>query len=267
MPTIPISKSEFGNKRFKRYDSYAFAGKDAVAPLVLRELVRASAALPIAFVRIRETVLPVAILGLGSQKNLFVASDGRWIGRYVPSVYRGYPFSLAKDSQDRQILCFDEGSGLLSDTEGESFFSEDGKPTVGINNVLNFLTEVAANRQLTERIGALLLQHGLLEPWSITVETQLDEPAQSLDGLMRVKEDALGQLTPKDLHTLHQNGALPAIYYQLSSMQHLAGLENLAKEVRLAEKEAALPKNEAGDLDLSFLADDTTISFEDFDDL
>jgi hypothetical protein len=42
MPTLhAVSRSTHADKRWKRYDSYAFAAKDALAPLVAQELPRA----------------------------------------------------------------------------------------------------------------------------------------------------------------------------------------------------------------------------------
>jgi len=41
MPTLhAVSRSTHADKRWKRYDSYAFAAKDALAPLVAQELPR-----------------------------------------------------------------------------------------------------------------------------------------------------------------------------------------------------------------------------------
>lgn len=262
MPIVPISQSEFGNKRFKRYDSYAFAAKDALAPLVLKELVRATMVMPIGFAKVQEAFVPVAVLGLGNGKNLFVAPDGRWVGRYVPAAYRGYPYVLANGPDDKQILCFDDSSGLLSETEGEPFFGEDGKPTQAINDILNFLTQLAVNRQATQRVCALLQEHGLVVPWPIKLKGKEGEPERNLEGLFRIDEAAFNRLDEKSLYALHQGGALPVIYCQLLSMQHLPVLGELAKALEAAEQQAALPKNEAGEIDLSFLADDTTISFE-----
>lgn len=271
MPITPISSVTFKHKRFKRHDSYIFASKDALAPLVLGELIRASVALPIGFARFQNTLMPVAIQGFGNQKNLFVAPDRSWVGRYVPSAYRGYPFSLANDAQGRNILCFDDSSGLLTDDNGEPFFSDDGKPSDRINGVLNFLTQVAFNKQVTEKACALLDQQDLLEPWPIMInalpEEIKEENTRQLDGILRVNEATFRQLGQNELYALHQAGTLTAIYCHLLSMQHLPDLVKLAEAHRLAEQKAALPKNEAGELDLSFLADDTTISFEDFQDL
>ena len=262
MAITPISNSAFGDKRFERYSSYSFAAKDAIAPLVLKELVRASMIMPIGFAKAEDAFVPVAVLGLGSGTNLFVAPDGRWIGRYVPAVYRGYPFVLANGPDDKQILCFNDESGLLSDTEGEPFFGEDAKPTAAINDILNFLTQLAVNRQATQRVCALLQEHAMIEPWPIKLKGKEDEPERPLEGLFRIDEAAFNKLDEKALYALHQGGALPVIYCQLLSMQHLPVLGELAKARQAAEQQAALPKNEAGEIDLSFLADDTTISFE-----
>jgi len=266
MATTPISFSAFGSKRFKRYDAYAFASKDTIAPLVLRELPRASLSLPIALTKVQEAFVPVAVMGLGGEQNLFVAPDGRWVGRYVPAVYRAYPFMLANGPENRQILCFDESSGLLSASEGEPFFTDDQKPTEAVNSILNFLTALSANRQATRSVCALLAEHELIEPWHIKLQGDdqaTEKPAGvNLKGLYRVNEVAFNQLEEKPLHALHQGGALPLIYCQMLSMQHLPMLGELTKAYRAAQQQAALPKNDAGDMDLSFLADDTTISFE-----
>jgi hypothetical protein len=77
-----------------------------------------------------------------------------------------------------------------------------------------------------------------------------------------VDEKALNQLSAEALQALQQSGALQLCYCQLLSMQHLQTLGKLAQAHQEAEQMAALPKTEKGELDLSFLADDTTISFE-----
>jgi len=262
MALTPVSYSEFGTKRFKRNDSYAFAAKDAMAPLVFKEFVPASMAMPIGFTKAQDTFIPVAVLGLGNQTNLFVAPDGRWVGRYVPLAYRHYPFVLANGPEKKQILCFEDSSGLLTDKSGEPFFTEDAKPTDAINEVLNSLTQLSASRQATSQMCSLLAAHELIEPWPIKLKNEPESPEQILEGLYRINQNALNALTEKPLHALHRFGALPMIYCQLLSMQHLSMLGEFARARQLAEQHAALPKNKSGEIDLSFLADDTTISFD-----
>ena len=264
MAIKPISQREFGHKRFKPYESYSFAAKDAIVALVVNELHRAAVVLPLAFAKVGEGFVPVAVQGLATGKNLFVAADGRWLGRYIPSAYRGYPFALINTEDGKQVLCFDEGSGLLSDTEGKPFF-DDEAPSQAVNDVLNFLTQVHASRQMTHRICAILDEHKLIQPWPIQLKQSDDtEEGESrmLEGLFRIDEAAFNTLDAPALHALQQAGAFPMVFCQLLSMQHLPALGELTKAQNEAEKFAALPKTEAGEIDMSFLADDTTISFE-----
>jgi hypothetical protein len=260
----PITQQEHGQKRFKRYDSYQFAAQDAITPLVVKEFARASMVLPIAFAKHEDTYLPVAVQGLSAGKNLFVAPDGRWLGRYIPSVYRGYPFALLKAPDDRMVLCFDESSGLLSDAEGEPFFDGE-EPTQAIKDILNFLTQIATSRQSTQSLCALLDKNQLIQPWPIKLKNDdqdNESEGQSLEGLYRIDEAAFNKLDSESLYELKQAGAFPLIFCQLLSMQHLPALGKLVKAHHDAEQQAALPKTEAGEIDMSFLADDTTLSFD-----
>lgn len=264
MALVPISLREFSNKQFKRYSSYSFAANDAIVALVAHELNRAAMVMPVAFAKVPEGYIPVAIQGLNDGKNLFVAPDGRWVGRYIPSMYRGYPFALVNAQDDKQVLCFDEASGLLSDTEGEPFFDAE-VPTKAVNDILNFLSQVAANRQATQRICALLDQHQLIQPWPIELKQETQDgqsKSQNIEGLFRIDEAAFNKLDAQALYDIQQAGALPLIFCQLLSMQHLPAIAELAKLRHEAEQQAALPKTETGEIDMSFLADDTTISFE-----
>ena len=58
--------------------------------------------------------------------------------------------------------------------------------------MLNFLTQVGANRQATQRMCAVLQQHGLIQPWPIKLQTDAGE--QNIEGLHRIDEAALNAL-------------------------------------------------------------------------
>lgn len=262
MAITPVTQSAFGTKRIKRSDTFEFAAKDTMVPLVLKELVSASMVMPIGFAQVQKAFIPVAIQGLVKEQNLFVAPDGRWIGRYVPLAYRHYPFVLANGPDKKQILCVDDSNELITDTEGEPIFTEEGKPTDAINEVLGSLTQLSVNRQATAGICALLAANDLIEPWPIKVQHDAQAPSRALEGIYRINQVALRELGEKPLHGLHKADALPLIYCQLISMQHLSILGEMARARHAAEQHAGLPKNKAGEIDLSFLADDTSISFE-----
>lgn len=252
-----VSRERHAGKRWQRYTSYQFAAGDAVAALVLQELPRACMSLPVGFVKVAEGFVPVAVQGLHAGKNLFVAPDGRWLASYVPAAYRGYPFNLANNQEGQQVLCINEDSGLVSDTDGEPFFDDAGEPSKAVKDVLNFLTQVFGNRQSTQNVCAALHQQNLIQPWPIKLQSDAGE--QTVDGLFRIDEAALNQLSAEGLDALRQAGALPVAYCQLLSMQHLEKLGQLAQAH--AAQQAPLPQTQEGDLDLEFLKDDGSIRF------
>lgn len=254
----PISRELHADKRWKRSASYSFATSDAVAPLVVQELSRACMIMPIGFVQAADGFQLVAVQGLQPGQNLWLAPDGRWFGPYIPAVYRSYPFVLAKsdDEAARRVLCIREDSDLITDTEGERFFDEDGKPAKPVQDVLKFLELLSNNTQQTAALCAILTAHNLIQPWNIQLKTADGE--QQVKGLFRVDEAALNALPANAFETLRKGGVLPLVYCQLLSMQHINTLGKLAN--RQAQGAAAAPQPD-GDLDLEFLKHGDTIRF------
>lgn len=254
-----IAPASHAALRWKRFDSYAFAAHEAVAPLVAQELPRACLHLPLAFIAQGEAFAPVAVLGLQPGQNLFVTPDGRWAGGYIPAAYRGHPFALAQTPDNQLVLCVDADSGLVSASEGELFFDKQGQPAQAVKDVLDFLQQVHANRPATQRLcAALQAEEGLIVPWPLTLKS--DKGEQTVQGLCRIDEAKLNALDSDALTRLHRAGALPIAYCQLLSMQHIQTLGRLA-EAHTRATAAQLPTTDSGDLDLEFLNKNGTISF------
>lgn len=252
-----ISREQHADKRWKRYSSYSFAAADAVAPLVVQEVPRACLSLPVSFMEVDNGFRLVLVQGLQPGKNLLVGPDGRWVpGCYVPAAYRSYPFVLANATDGRRVLCVREDSGLLSDSEGEPFFDEDGEPAKPVRDVLAFLEQVSVNVQTTARLCALLAKYELIQPWNVHVKAEKGD--HKVDGLFRIDEAALNALPIDALQALREGGALPLAYCQLLSMQHLHQLGRLAAHQQSME---TLVQPETDELDLEFLSDDDNIRF------
>lgn len=263
MPNIQaITRERHANRRWKRYTSYAFAAADALSPLTMQELPKAMMALPIGLLAVEGgSFMPMAIQGLKPGKNLFVARDGRWVVGYVPAVYRCYPFVLANIGDDKQALCVNEDSGLIEDGDGEPFFGEDGQPSKAVDDVLTFLTLIAANLQVTRHACAALQKHGLIQPWPIKLQGA--EGEQDVEGLFRIDEAAMNQLPAEALLELRNAGALMLAYCQLLSMQHLPLLGQLVGAHAQADAKLVAPPLVLGeDLDLSFLSSGGTLNFD-----
>lgn len=254
-PTV-ISREHHAGKRWKRSSSYTFAAADSTVPLVMQEVARACVSMPVAFVRAGDVFQLVAVQGLLPKKNMWVAPDGSWLGSYVPAAYRGYPFVLANTQDERKLLCVREDSGLVSDTDGEPFFGEDGKPSAPVLEMLNFLEQVAVNSRLTARLCKLLDSHGLIRAWNIKVKG--GDIEQKVQGLFCVDEAALNSLPIEAFDALRQSGALPMVYCHLLSMQHLHSLGRMETG---QPRGNGLAHTESGDLDLEFLSRDGMIRY------
>ncbi|NEV61100.1 SapC family protein [Thiorhodococcus minor] len=240
---VPISRERHGTKRWRRFTSYSFAARSALAQLVAAELPRAAVSLPLAFIEQGDAYAPVAVLGLEPGMNLFVQDDGRWAGSYVPSAFRSHPFSLAQADGDQLVLCVDEESGLLTDgAEGEGLFSEQGEPSDALAQVLGFLQEIERNKAPTRAACAELASHDLLQPWPIKIKTTAGD--RQVEGLFKVDEGGLGKLPDDAFLRLRKSGALPMAYCQLLSMHHLGALQQLAA---VKAKAALVPKKPAAD--------------------
>ena len=269
MPAFQVvSFSRHANQHWQSLSSYVFTSAEAIAPLSAQELPKAATALPLGFAMTEAGIMPVALQGLSPNKNLWVAVDGRWVGGYIPARYRGHPFQLVATDGGQQVLCVDEDSGLLVEADsgfGAPFFTAEGQPSPAVKEVLNFLKMLADDRVLTLKLCALLQSHQLLIPWALKVYEE--EPTdRDLNGILRIDEARLQQLSGEALQELAASGALLMAYCQLLSMQHLSVLEQLAKahaQMAAAAQAAAqqatlMPKS---DLDLAFLNQSDTISF------
>lgn len=227
----PVSRSAHAGRFWRPFADLHFAAADSAAPLVASELPRAALCLPVAFLRDEGRLLPVALQGLEAGENLCLTADGKWRFPYVPACYRGHPFALRNTPQGPHVLCVDAESGLLSDSEGEPFFSDDGEPAQKLADVLRFLKAVVSDRERTLGLCEALEDAGLLEAWPISY-SHAGKP-RHVEGLQRVNEAALARCEPEALAALQASGALKVAYCQLLSQPNLAALVRM-KQARAA---------------------------------
>jgi len=261
-----VSRHAHGARTWRRYQNYRFAAGDVLAPLVGPEVPKAVAAFPVGFAQAGETMALVALLGLKAGQNLFVAPDGRWVGGYVPAVFRTYPFRLADGGDKGMVLCVVEDESLLSDgTDGERFFEgeEGNTPSRAVQEVLDVLQQVAGAATTTAAAAALLHKHGLLVPWQM--RRPGDETVYTIGGLFKVDEAAINALPPGALVELRDGGALGLAYAQLLSQHHIATLLTLETAHATAHAQIAAAAREKvtpnADLNLEFLNDGPSLDF------
>lgn len=254
-----ISRKNHSHLHWNRSSGYSFATEDTLIGLSIAELPKAVMAMPIAFVDQSGSFAPVAVLGLQTKQNLFVARNGRWLGSYIPAALRTHPFRLAING-DQHMLCVDTDSDLISSETGEGFFEPDGQPTQAIQETLNMLTLLERSRSATAAACAALKKHQLLGPWTISVKS--DNGEKKIAGLFQINEEALNSLPADALHDVRQAGALVMAYCQLLSRQHLPMLGELAKAHSSAAAQAVKPTTPLdGGSGPDFFKKNETISF------
>jgi hypothetical protein len=251
MSITPVSRERHGGLRWRRAGNYAFAAHRMVVPLVASELGSAAAAFPIAFAQQGSLLLPVAVVGVQADVNVFVGEDGQWRGRYLPATLRAYPFSLLRDEEGRQVLCIEEDPKCLTEeSDSQPFFAEEGKPCDAVLQVLDFLSRLERNRRGTAEGCKALYDAQCIQPWPITVHS--DSGEQKLQGFFRVDERALNGVSDEAFLAIRRAGGLPIAYAQLFSMQQLP----LLGEMAAARAQHAKQVRFGQDLDLSWLNSD-----------
>ena len=225
-----VSRERHSQKKWQRFNGYAFAAADALAPIVGAELARAALSMPCAFLEQSGRYTLVAILSPIPGRNMFIGPDGRWFGPYVPAWLRLYPFRLlAQQGSDQLVLCVDEESGLVVERSaaGEDFFDGEGNLSPALKPVYKALTEMERSRRGTDLTVAALAQAGVIRPWQITLKT--DQGAQAISGLHRVDEAALLALPDDVFLKLRTAFALPIAYAQMLSVGQVGTFERLAR--------------------------------------
>ncbi len=228
---VAISRERHAGKAWRRITDYSFAAKSPTVPLVGAEFPKAALSFPIAFVEQDGGFMPVGVMALVPDQNMFVGPSGEWLGLYVPAVLRSHPFRLAASPNGGPpVLCIDEDADTVVDAGGPGapFFDPDGAPSAALKDILRFLTQIDANRVATARAVAALAAAGVIEPWSIKVAAADGEKA--IAGLYAVQERQLNTIAPDTFLDLRGAGALPIAYTQCLSMMQLSVFDRLASQ-------------------------------------
>jgi hypothetical protein len=256
---IPITRKHHQTLRWKRFTSYRFAAKENLVPVVIAELVQASQAMPTGFIKRDDRFVLVGIMSLEPGKNMHVTDQGKWIGDYVPSYFRGYPFCLAPppDGGKNHILCLHQGAELSdAPNEGEAFFDEKGQLVSTVNEISSFLQQVEKSQTITDLAVSALAEAGLVAEWPLKIKQgDIQKP---VSGLYKIDEARLNSIDNDTFLKLRKTRSLLIAYAQLLSMANIMQFEKLR---RLRNQTSpAVSKSNTGMGTL--LGDDDILGFE-----
>lgn len=212
-------------------------------PVSYTEFPIASRDYPLVFISSDQgkSFMPMLVLGLAAQQNLFITPENAWDPNvYLPAYVRRYPFCMTRITVDgkeapERVACVEKRA--IND-KGEKLFDDKGNPLPEWEQRQKLLFEYEADLARTEEMCRLLAQHQLLEPFTMQAVPNQGDPLQ-LAGMYRVAEARLAALDAAVLKDLVQKGALGRIYAHLLSLdnfQRLLGRRAEAAKALAAEK-------------------------------
>jgi len=220
-------------------ENYKFAAHMNSIIIVGQEFLEAAKHYPVVFTRAKdEKIVPVALLGLRNNENLFVDKDGKWKeDTYIPAFFRRYPFILASNvGEDGSFaVCVDSSYEGFGKKDGMALFDKDGNQTEEFKRVIQFLTNYQNQAQVTSEMVKILEENKLFKDVSANITLPKGEKI-GFGRLMMVDEPALRQLDDEKLLNLVRSGFLAWIYAHLYSLSNFRLLMNM--EVRKGGKEA-----------------------------
>ena len=252
---VPVSKARHATWSVAVGNDYAFSRKVNSVPLMAVEFPGAAAEYAIVFAGSAEAVMPVVILGMRDQENLYLGPLGGWQAKYVPAFLRRYPFVFSSNDEGKNfVLCIDEGfPGINQEGRGERLFNDEGKPSPYTENVLKFLQSYQVEFRRTEQFCRKLQELNLLEP--MRAQLTLDSGERfALTGFMAANRARLKTLAGDKLAEMARSDELELVYAHLQSMRNFVAMRErfaapaaaLAEGAPTASTKAEAQKPEAG---------------------
>ena len=197
----------------------SFARQTNSVPLAGIEFPFAALEYPIVFAGPSdEKLVPLAVVGLQQNQNLFVDANGKWTGLYVPAFIRRYPFVLAEQAGVADLaVCIDIAYPGLNNETGEALFDAEGKETTFLKNALNFLGEYQSRTKQTQDFIAKLRELKLLAPRVLQAKGP-NNSSVVLQGFQAVDEAKLNALPDSEIIGLYRSGFLGWINAHLISL-------------------------------------------------
>lgn len=247
---FPVSSRRHGQWSVEPSGDYAFSAKVNSVPLMAVEFPPAAAEYAIVFAGNENGIMPVVILGMRGNQNVYLNPQGGWQAKYIPAFIRRYPFIFSSDQEGKTLtLCIDEAyKGCNQEGRGQRLFAEDGKPTPYVDNVLKFLQNYQAQFQRTQAFCKKLKELDLFEQMQASVTLPSGEKL-ALTGFMAVDRKKLKALSGERLSELAKTDELELIYLHLESIRNFADMRErltlIAGGKEDPQADAAMPRQAA----------------------
>lgn len=219
---MPLNKRDHATWQSKTLPSADFLKNQHAIPVTVDEFAESQRHFPIVFSS-GDNPLPLALMGLNEQVNVFVDDKGQVTEPiYIPAYIRRYPFILARLQPDSEelSLCFDPSCDVIAQrSDGTPLFDAKGEPTAYTTGVLDFCQKFEEAGHRTRAFVDEIKGAGLLIDGEIAI-TQNDNPEKPFvyRGFQMIDENKLRELPTAKLEEFSKNGILALLYAHLFSM-------------------------------------------------
>jgi hypothetical protein len=214
--------------------SYLFAQTINTVPLIATEIYSAQKNYPVIFSD-TDTAVPLAVLSVMDNHNMFVNSSGQWeLLTYIPSYLRRHPFAFAEDTGDQFAVVIDRSSPEISDTPEFPFFDGDGL-TENTQSRVDFCLNFESERRHSVLFSKKLIELDLITLQNLKPRGAADTESQA--SYYAVDSSRLNALSPAVLAELHKAGFLSYIFAHLFSLENWSRLL-LRRDLMAASQQA-----------------------------
>lgn len=215
---------------------YEFCAKVRAIPITVSEIPAAMKDYPVVLMS-EEQPLPLAIVGMIDDVNLFVDPNGEWEdNRYIPGYLRRYPFALASESSgERMAVIIDAAfSGLKPGGDVPLF--ENGEPTENTQAAIEFCKTFEKDRIMTEEFGKRLKDLGIIQNQTAQYTAQGTSEPQAFARYFGIDEEKFNALSDEQILELRKSGMLALMYGMIMSLSNWRMiLQRRAKRFGLTE--------------------------------
>lgn len=197
---------------------FAFTRSIMSVPLVAGEIASAQKHYPVVF-SAKENAVPLAVVSVIKDRNMFVDKDGRWEPNcYIPSYLRRHPFAVARGDGDEFAIVIDRSCTGITENPESPFFEGD-KLTDKTQAIVDFCGQFEAERTRTREFTTKLSELGLLTEQRATHPGK-DGEQRPIASFFAVDKDKFNALPAAELESMHKSGFLSFIYAHLFSLEN-----------------------------------------------
>lgn len=217
---------------------YQFCASVRAIPITISEIPAAMKDYPVVLMS-AEQPIPLAIVGLVDDVNLFVDENGDWEeNRYVPGYVRRYPFGIASEaSGERMAIVIDSAFEGLAAGGDAPLFDGDA-PAENTQAAIEFCKTYERDRLMTEEFGKRLAPFELIQGQTAQYTPQGASEPQAFAQYFGIDEEKLNALSDEQIIELRKSGMLPVLYAMMMSLGNWRTLlQRRAKRFGLTESQ------------------------------